>query len=317
MGARILIVEDNLANMELMVYLLSAFGHQPLQAHDGEQGVALARSALPDLIICDLQLPKLDGYGVMQQLKGDAATRAIPILAASALVVTDGGAALRAAGFDGNLAKSFDPQEMLPALDALLPAALRSAPTQQAGDDSGENDINNINDINQTGGHAGSGAAADADAGAADHDAGPAVAAALSGDGAPPALAVTKGARILLLDAAPDDCGLVASVLLHFGYALTVASDAEQAAQARGAAAYDLLLCDLDPLHALRSGFPGAALHAHPGLPLIVLRPDRADDVGALLGAAATAARLLEHPIEPWQLIEAIERALADAKRAA
>src|SRR5476651_1168773 len=149
MGARILIIEDNQANMELMVYLLSAFGHQPLQAHDGEQGVALARSALPDLIICDLQLPKLDGYGVLQQLKGDAATRAIPILAASALAVTDGGAALRAAGFDGNLAKSFDPEEMLPALDALLPVALRAGPLPQVHDDSGDNNINNINDIHQ------------------------------------------------------------------------------------------------------------------------------------------------------------------------
>lgn len=316
MGARILIVEDNQANMELMVYLLTAFGHQPLQAHDGEQGVALARSAMPDLIICDLQLPKLDGYGVMQQLKGDAATRAIPILAASALAVTDGGAALRAAGFDGNLAKSFDPQEMLPALDALLPAALRSAPPPQAGDepaDNNINNINNINDINQAGGHAGP-AAATAAAASSGYGA---AAAPSSGDGVPPPLAVSSGARILLLDAAPDDCGLVASVLLHFGYALTVASDAEQAAQARGAGDYDLLLCDLDPLHALRSGFPGAALQVLPGLPLIVLRPDRADDVGALLGAAATSARLLEHPIEPRQLIEAIENALAAARLAA
>src|SRR5471032_3020754 len=307
MGARILIIEDNQANMELMVYLLSAFGHQPLQAHDGEQGVALARSALPDLIICDLQLPKLDGYGVLQQLKGDAATRAIPILAASALAFTDGGAALRAAGFDGNLAKSFDPEEMLPALDALLPVALRSKPMPQIGDDSGANNINNINDINQHGGAAESNAAADA----ADYGAGAAATAPSSDDGARPSLAVTGGARILLLDAAPDDCGLVASVLLHFGYALTVVSDAAQAEQARGAHGYDLVLCDFDPVHALRSGFPGAALQAHPGLPLIVLRPNHADDVSALLGAAASSARLLDHPIEPPQLIEAIERALA------
>ena len=308
MGARILIIEDNQANMELMVYLLSAFGHQPLQAHDGEQGVALARSALPDLIICDLQLPKLDGYGVLQQLKGDAATRAIPILAASALAVTDGGAALRAAGFDGNLAKSFDPEEMLPALDALLPVALRAGPLPQVHDDSGDNNINNINDIHQ---HGGDGAwAADA---AAD---GASQAASAPGDGAPaPPLAITSGARILLLDAAPDDCGLVASVLLHFGYALTVVSDAAQAEHARGAHDYDLLLCDLDPAHALRSGFPGAALQAHQGLPLIVLRPDHADDVGALLGASS--ARQLAHPIEPLQLIDAIERALAAARQAA
>ena len=298
MGARILIIEDNQANMELMVYLLAAFGHQPLQAHDGEQGVALARSALPDLILCDLQLPKLDGYGVLRLLKSDHATRAIPILAASALAVTDGGAALRAAGFDGCLAKSFDPEEMLPALDAMLPAALRGSLAPPAGDAAGANTINNINGINEI-------------------PAGTAAAPVAAGDGAQRALAVTGGARILLLDAAPDNCGLVASVLLHFGYALTVVSDAAQAGQARGAHDYDLVLCDLDPAHALRSGFPGAALQARDGLPLIVLRPDHADDVDALLGAAASSARRLEHPIEPSQLIEAIERALAEGRRTA
>ncbi|WP_296000955.1 response regulator [Rugamonas sp.] len=303
MGARILIVEDNQASMELLVYLLGAYGHQPLQAHDGEQGVALALRELPDLIICDLQLPKLDGYGVVQRLKGEAATRAIPILAASAQAVNDGGAALRAAGFDGSLAKSFDPLEMLPALDAFLPAALRAGdappvaaavPVADDGAAEGSNDVNRINNIN---------------------DMDDAMDAAAAAPAAPRFQA--SGARILLLDAAPDDCGLVASVLLHFGYALTVASDAAQAEQATAVQQYDLLLCDLDPFHALRSGFPGAALQMHGGLPVIVLRPDPDDDVSALLGPAAPTACLLEHPIEPQQLVDAIGHSLAARRQAA
>eukprot|EP01032_Pedospumella_encystans_P028857 gene28857-32591_t len=112
MAARVLIVEDNQANMDLMCYLLAAFGHTPLSAYDGLQGVVAARELQPDLIICDIHLPRLDGYGVVALLKGDAATAGIPVLAASALPVSDGGAALRAAGFDdADALLPFEPAE--------------------------------------------------------------------------------------------------------------------------------------------------------------------------------------------------------------
>ncbi|NRR28961.1 response regulator [Oxalobacteraceae bacterium] len=127
MTARILIVEDNQANMDLLVYLLTAFGHQVLQAYDGEQGVALALAELPDLIICDIQLPRLDGYGVLARLKGEPATRAIPILAASALPLADNEARLRAAGFDGCLSKFFEPETLMPTLAPFLPPFLPPA----------------------------------------------------------------------------------------------------------------------------------------------------------------------------------------------
>jgi two-component system cell cycle response regulator len=127
MGARILVVEDNQANMDLMNYLLTAFGHQVLCAYDGEAGVAMARSERPDIILCDLQLPKLDGHGVLAALRADPATRDIPILAASAAAVSDGGAALRREGFTGLLPKSLEPDVLLPSLDTFLPPALRSS----------------------------------------------------------------------------------------------------------------------------------------------------------------------------------------------
>ncbi|UGQ45418.1 response regulator [Massilia endophytica] len=127
MGARILVIEDNQVNMDLMSYLLTAFGHTVLPAADGVAGVAVARSERPDLILCDLQLPRLDGHGVLAALRGDPATSAIPILAASAAAIDDGGAALRAEGFTGVLPKTLEPEALLPALEAFLPAALRSA----------------------------------------------------------------------------------------------------------------------------------------------------------------------------------------------
>ena len=74
MSARILVIEDNSTNMELMVYLLTAFGYTPLSAYDGTSGVERAREHLPDLIVCDVHLPKLDGYGVVRALKDDPAT---------------------------------------------------------------------------------------------------------------------------------------------------------------------------------------------------------------------------------------------------
>ncbi len=126
MPARILIIEDNQANMDLATFLLQAFGHHPLGATDGEMGVALALREKPDLILCDLHLPKLDGHGVLARLRADPATRDIPILASSALPVTDGCAALRRAGFSGCLPKSLEPDALLPALESFLPAHLRS-----------------------------------------------------------------------------------------------------------------------------------------------------------------------------------------------
>lgn len=132
MSARILIIEDNQANMDLMTYLLQAFGHQPTGAADGETGVALATRDLPDLILCDLHLPRLDGLGVLEKLRANPATRDIPILAASALPVTDGCAALRRAGFSGCLPKSLEPDVLIPTLESFLPPQLRTCAAPQA-----------------------------------------------------------------------------------------------------------------------------------------------------------------------------------------
>ena len=62
MGATILVVEDNRDNMELMEYLLNAFGYTPLLASSGAEGIRLAREQRPDLILMDVQMPEMDGY---------------------------------------------------------------------------------------------------------------------------------------------------------------------------------------------------------------------------------------------------------------
>jgi two-component system cell cycle response regulator len=87
MGARILIIEDNPTNLELRGYLLKAFGHTVLTAIDGEEGLTAVHREIPDLIVCDAQIPKFDGYEVAKQLKNPPSLRQIPLIAVTALAM--------------------------------------------------------------------------------------------------------------------------------------------------------------------------------------------------------------------------------------
>ena len=131
MSARILAIEDNPDNMELMAYLLQAFGHTVLMAYDGEQGVEAARRELPDLIICDIHLPRLDGYGVIREIKADPTLRPIPIVAVTALAMVGDREKILVAGFDGYIAKPIVPEAFVGQVEHFLRAAQRSAPGRQ------------------------------------------------------------------------------------------------------------------------------------------------------------------------------------------
>ncbi|MEW7850308.1 response regulator [Massilia aurea] len=126
--ARILIIEDNPANIELMSFLLSAYGHSPLSAADGPRGVAAARSERPDLIACDVNLPGMDGFAVLAELKGDPALAGVPILAVTALAMTGDREKVLAAGFDGYISKPIEPESFVAELEAFLTTAPPSAP---------------------------------------------------------------------------------------------------------------------------------------------------------------------------------------------
>ena len=128
MSARVLIIEDNQTNLELMRYLLQAFGHQVLAASDGREGVSVAREEEPDLIICDIHLPKLDGFGVIRQLKADQHTQVLPVIAVTAQAMVGDRDKLINAGFDGYLCKPIEPEFFVSQVDSFLPAHLRSVP---------------------------------------------------------------------------------------------------------------------------------------------------------------------------------------------
>lgn len=121
--AKILVVEDNPANMTLAVFLLQSVGHMVLSATDAEAGLRSARSEQPDLILMDIQLPGMDGLQATVLLKKDAATKAIPVIALTALAMKGDEERIRAAGCDGYIAKPMRYQEFLTTIAAQLARA--------------------------------------------------------------------------------------------------------------------------------------------------------------------------------------------------
>lgn len=125
--ARILIIEDNPANMKLACLLLDNAGHTALCATDAETGLIQARAELPDMILMDIQLPGMDGLAATVLLKKDPITAAIPVMALTAMAMKDDEEKARAAGCDAYIAKPLRYQELYAAIDALLHSKKRKA----------------------------------------------------------------------------------------------------------------------------------------------------------------------------------------------
>ena len=121
MGSRILVIEDNATNMELMTYLLTAFGHIAIEARDGEEGVATALRTVPDLILCDLALPKLDGFGVARRIKTEPTLRGVPLIAVTASAMVGDRDKVIAIGFDGYITKPITPETFVAEVESYLP----------------------------------------------------------------------------------------------------------------------------------------------------------------------------------------------------
>ena len=120
--SKILVIEDNVDNMTLAVFLLQSAGHSVLSATDAEAGLSLARGEQPNLILMDIQLPGMDGLEATALLKGDDATRDIPVIALTALAMKGDEERIRAAGCDGYIAKPIAYKAFLEAITAQLAA---------------------------------------------------------------------------------------------------------------------------------------------------------------------------------------------------
>jgi len=118
--ARVLVVEDNVANMTLATFLLESAGHTVLSATDAETGLTLARAQKPDLVLMDIQLPGMDGLQATALLKAGVATARIPVIALTALAMKGDEERIRAAGCDGYIAKPLSYRDFLTTISAQL-----------------------------------------------------------------------------------------------------------------------------------------------------------------------------------------------------
>ena len=117
---RVLIVEDNAINMSLSTFLVESAGYVVIPAADAETGIKIAREQVPDLILMDIQLPGMDGLEAIGLLKKDPCTRAIPIIALTALAMKGDEARIRASGCDGYIAKPMRYQQFLAAIASVM-----------------------------------------------------------------------------------------------------------------------------------------------------------------------------------------------------
>ena len=116
----ILIVEDNDKSMKLARDILNAKGYRTLEAVTGEEGVKLAKEKLPDLVLMDIQLPGINGIEAFRQIRADAATARIPVVALTASVTPTDRSEITAAGFDAFIGKPISLKEFIETVKRLV-----------------------------------------------------------------------------------------------------------------------------------------------------------------------------------------------------
>jgi two-component system, OmpR family, alkaline phosphatase synthesis response regulator PhoP len=120
MSKVILVVEDDPKSMILTKDLLQISGFSTVQATDGKQGVVVATSAKPDLILMDIMMPKMDGYSACHELKSNPDTKNIPIIMLTAVGYDLNKKLAQNVGAQGYITKPFSRQELLDAINPLL-----------------------------------------------------------------------------------------------------------------------------------------------------------------------------------------------------
>jgi len=120
-GKTILYVEDNEFNLKIVRQLLSRTSYRLIEAVDGEQGVATALKELPDLILMDIQLPKMSGLDATRTLRADPKTAQTPIIVVTSFALSGDDKKAQDAGASAYLAKPYSPRELLAMIRKLAP----------------------------------------------------------------------------------------------------------------------------------------------------------------------------------------------------
>jgi two-component system cell cycle response regulator DivK len=121
MSKRILVVEDQPDNRQILRDLFESAGYEIIEAEDGQAGVVAAKAQQPDLILMDIQLPVMDGYEATRRIKADPDLRAIPLIVVTSYALSGDDVKARAAGCDGYVTKPFSPRQLLAKVKEYLP----------------------------------------------------------------------------------------------------------------------------------------------------------------------------------------------------
>ena len=121
MAKTILVVEDTLDNRQIIRDLLTHAGFDMIEAEDGVKGVELALSKRPDLILMDIQLPKMDGYEATIRIRANPETADVPIIAVTSYALSGDENKAVKAGCNSYVAKPFSPKKLLDEIRRLLP----------------------------------------------------------------------------------------------------------------------------------------------------------------------------------------------------
>ncbi|MEO7836162.1 MAG: response regulator, partial [Acidimicrobiales bacterium] len=122
MASRVLVVDDDPVIQNLLRVNFEMEGYEVIVASDGVEGLERARTENPDIVVCDIMMPRMDGLAVVRHLKADPATRSIPILLLSAKAQAPDVQAGEESGADAYVTKPFDPLSLLDSVAALLAA---------------------------------------------------------------------------------------------------------------------------------------------------------------------------------------------------
>ena len=283
--SRILVIEDNLANLDLMTYLLRAFGHTPLTARDGEEGLKVVRRESLDLIVCDVHLPGVDGYEVAQRLKGHPALRQVPLVAVTAMAMVGDRERVLAAGFDGYIPKPIVPETFVGQVEAFLRPDQQAPPPQTP--DVVERPAND----------------------SPDRPPPPGPGESLAGRTRRPPRGV-----VLVVDNSPVNRELIRSALEPSGYEVLLAGSAQEGLALAWRSPPDLVLSDLHMPGEDGLGFI-RAVKADPRLcsiPFLFISASIFGEKDREAGLALGATRFITRPIEPQALLKEIEVCLKE-----
>lgn len=119
-GATVLVVEDQQQNLDLVTYLLQAFGHRTAVARNGLEALVMAAEVRPDLIIMDIQMPVMDGYEAVATMRRAPDLQGIPVVAMTAYAMVGDRERILAAGFDAYVSKPIEPEHFAADVARLL-----------------------------------------------------------------------------------------------------------------------------------------------------------------------------------------------------